>query len=137
MSSLSYEVLKYLEGLSFGTEGVNLFNGFQPDKPDNCVTIYDVQAPPLDESDCLAVDNLGIQILVRDTAYETASQICLNIHKSLVGFSGELVIGGYNISYFQCKDDSPHSIGKDSTNRNEWTGFYQVRTMSNGDLFRL
>jgi hypothetical protein len=135
--SLSYEVLKYLESLNFGTEEVNLFNGFQPDDPDDCITIYDCQASPLDESDCLSVDNFGIQVLVRNTAYETASNKSIAIHRSLVGFSGELFEGGSNISYFQCKDDSPYSIGKDNKGRNEWSAYYQVRVMSIGDLHRL
>lgn len=136
--SVGYDIVKFLENEGFGTEGIDIFDNFMPDSPDNLICIYDESAPTLDESACLAVDAFGIQIVVRNSTKLTAETISMNIHKKLVGFGGsKLVPGGENISYITVETPPNGGIGKDDNNRNNWSAHYNVRVESSGDEYRL
>lgn len=129
--------MKYLDNQGYGTQNVDLFLGFQPNSPNNCVTFYDEGAPSLDESACLEVDLFGLQILVRNTNYDTCHSISRAIHKEIVGFGGQVLIpGGDMISYITAQT-APTSIGKDDKGLNQWSSHYYVRTMSILDDWRL
>lgn len=105
----------------------NLFVGFRPDTPNNLVVIYDIIAPPLPESSCLTIDQVGIRIIVRHVDYEQSASFCWNLYYNLIGFGGrELVEDGNIISYIT-QDQAPNSIGKDDNNRNEWATDLIVR----------
>ena len=130
MGSIGDQIMKYLDNQGYGTENVDLFLGFMPNGPDNCVVIYDEGAPSLDESSCLEVDLFGLQILVRNTNYDTCHSIINAIHKEVAGFGGQtLIAGGDEISYVTVQT-SPTSIGKDDKGRNQWTSHYYVRATS-------
>ena len=133
---IAYDVGKWLDGLGFGTWNTDLFLNFQPDSPDNCITIYDVNAPIIDESNCLSVDNFGIQILVRNTVSETAKTLLKNINKKIIGFSGYFY-GTTNFVSNVNIGTNPAGIGKDQSNRQEYSAIYYCRVESIGDLTRL
>lgn len=137
MSSIAYQVLKYIEELGIGTYETDMFLGFMPESPDDCITFYDESAPNISESACLKVDMLGVQVTVRNSSYNTAEYKLNEIHKSLVGFGGQkLVSGGNDISYIII-ETAPYSLGKDEKGLNQWTAHYNVRAMSEMDLHRL
>lgn len=130
------EVLSYIENEGLGTSGTDLFLGFQPDETDDCVTFYDETAPVAPESNAIATDQFGVQIIVRNSSYSTARDLMMAIHRKIIGFGGEkLVSGGHDVgSCFILS--SPASIGRDDKNRNEWSVHYVFRVESEGDAFR-
>lgn len=135
--SIAFDMLKYLELNGLGVEGTNLFLGFEPESPDNCITIYDEAASTIPESACLSVDSLGIQITVRNSNYALAEQTSRSIHKRIVGFGGKALVPGGEIVSYLTVETAPNSIGKDIKGRNQWTAHYVVRAESSDDAFRL
>jgi len=117
---IANQVCNFFNGKYGLVKETNLFVGFRPDTPNNLVAIYDSTAPPLPESSCLSIDQVGIEIIVRHSNYEDAATFCWNLYYQLIGFGGrELVEDGNIISYI-IQDQTPYSIGKDDNNRNEW-----------------
>ena len=135
--SIAFDMLKYLELKGLGVEGINLFLGFEPESPDNCITIYDESASTIPESACLSVDSLGIQITVRNNNYALAEQISRSIHKRIVGFGGAALVPGGEIVSYLTVETAPNSLGKDIKGRNQWSAHYVVRAESSDDDFRL
>jgi hypothetical protein len=131
---IATDIATYLAGKGHGIVNTDLFSDFQPDEPDNCIVFYNESAPSLPESDALAVDQYGLQVLVRNTANSTARSKILDIHRALVGFSGEL--SGQTITDL-CIVTPPTTIGRDEHNRAEWSAHYRYRLLSTGDEFRL
>lgn len=135
--SIAYDILKYLENKGIGVENVDMYIGFEPDTPNNCITFYDESLPPLPESSNLAVDGFGVQVLVRNENYHTAEFKIKAIHKLIVGFGGSsLIVGGDVVSYITI-ETPPYSLGKDDNGKNHWTSHYHVRVQSSGDEFRM
>lgn len=130
------EVRGYLENLGFGTSNIDLFDTTKPTSPDNLILVEDVSAPPLEESNALSVDNIGIMITVRNTSVDNAQTIIWNIHKKLIGFSGKLISSGHDITYF-IQESPPHGIGRDDENRAEYEVTYNVRVQTPASDFRL
>jgi len=130
------EVRGYLENLGFGTSNIDLFDTTKPTSPDNLIIVEDVLSIPLDESNALSVDNIGIMIIVRNTSADNAQTIIWNIHKKLIGFSGKLIPDGHDITYFM-QESPPHGIGRDDENRMEYEVTYNVRVQTTASDFRL
>lgn len=134
---IANDFIKWLESKKFGTVGTNLFDTFQPDDPDNCITAYDVSAPGIDESSSLSVDLYGLQIIVRNTVASTAKATIKSINKKFIGFGGRpLITNGDRISSTYISAPA-YCIGKDEKGRTEWTITYNVRVESKGDDYRL
>lgn len=132
------DVVNYLNNRGIGTKGTDLFLNFQPNSPDTCITIYDETAPTLPESSCLTVDNLGIQVLVRNEDDVLCKNKSKEIHKILAGFGGESLVNGGDIVSYVTVNTSPASIGIDKVNRHEWSSHYIFRVESlEGDENRL
>ena len=106
---------------------------YQPEDPANLVTLNNETAPVLPESQSLAVDLCGLQVLVRNTSNAAARAKAIAIHKELTGLSG--LIGGQEVTDFYVVT-SPGSIGRDDKNRAEWSAHYAYRLLSTGDKFR-
>jgi hypothetical protein len=129
---MNYELLKFFEAEGYGTEGVNLFLEFQPDMPDNCITLESASAPNLLESDSLNVDNYGVHIVVRNSNCITAKNLIYSIHQKIVGFGGQkLIPSGHEVSYITT-ETNPTFLNKDEKNRNEYSATYNIRTMTAG-----
>ena len=88
MNSLAVDIKDLLEsqsGLGF-TFGTDLFVSLEPEKPDNCVTIYDTsgQIPDLAlTSESYYRDT--VQIRVRNNSYENAMSLIYSIESFLQG----------------------------------------------------
>lgn len=130
------EVREYLENNGFGISNVDLFDTFKPNAPDNLILIEDVSAPPLEESNALSIDNVGIMVTVRNTSKDNAKNLIWNIHKKLIGFSGYLITGGNFVTYFM-QESPPHALGRDDENRMEYEVTYNCRVQTPANNFRL
>jgi hypothetical protein len=134
--SIAYDLLKYLENEGIGTENLDLFIGFMPDTPFNCISFYDESATTPPESANLAVDVLGVQIISRNSNYHTAGQKLKDIHKFIVGFGGSSLIAGGDVVSYITVETAPFSIGKDENGNNQWTVHYNIRVQSSNDEYR-
>lgn len=135
--AMSFQIAQYIENEGLGTLNEDIFISFQPDSPNDCITIYDEAAPVYEPSHALAVDQYGIQVLVRNESYFLAEQKLTEIHVRLVAFlDNKFVEDGPSIWTVMIQTPMA-SIGKDSEGRNEWTAHYIVRAESRGDKFRL
>lgn len=131
------DFIRWLESKGFGTVGVDLFDTFQPESPDNCITAFDVDSPALSESSSLKVDMFGLEVIVRNTSTSNGKAIAKNIHKTFMGFGGEPLISGGDTISMVFVDQSPRAIGKDDKGRTEFTVVYDCRVQSRGDIYRL
>jgi hypothetical protein len=111
----------------------DIFFDFQPDEPNNCITLYNESAPALPESQALAMDLWGLQVIVRNTSAAQARAKILAIHKAIIGLSGKVGTATVDDVYVVT---APTTIGRDEKNRAEWSAHYTYRTESTGDEFR-
>jgi hypothetical protein len=120
--------------------GVDAYVEFVPDKPDNCVTCFDIPAWELIESSALAVDNFGVQIQYRNKLFKSAQAQAMLVHKAIVGYSGDWqsvdTLSTIKVSMVTCLK-MPLHLGMDPNQRHEVMAIYRVRAESVGDLFRL
>jgi len=134
---IAEELALYLQSKGKGTQNKDLFVDFQPDEPNDCITVYDESTSAPSESQALSVDEFGAQILIRNTNNAAARDKAMAIHKLLVGYGGlPFVEGGEDISVVYI-ETPPTTIGKDDKGRSEWSSHYRVRVVSKGDEYRL
>ena len=98
-------IAKYLQSLNVGKINKDIFIDFQPDEPDDCITIYNGSAPVLEESNGLNIDNAGIQILIRDNNYNNAKLKAQNIYSYLIS----IYIYNLDISLYLSIKNEMHS----------------------------
>ena len=97
-------------GLSFG---VNMFIGSMPNKPDNCICIYDY---PGESQDLFGYEKPSVQVLVRNKNYETAWNLCKDIKYFLHdGFNNFIINQTRYIRIYSISDALP--LGMDESNR--------------------
>lgn len=133
---IAEELALYLQEQGYGTKGSDLFLGYQPDTPDNCIVVYDESTPISEDSHTLSVDLVGVQILIRDKSYIHARNKAVNIHSDLAGFGGRPFIDDGIMVHALFIETSPTSIGMDDKARSEWSSHYRLRIESIGDKFR-
>jgi hypothetical protein len=131
------DFLYWLQNEGYGTIGVNIFYNFKQDKPDNCIVVYDINSPVIDESSSLSIDQFCVQVIVRNTSEESSRLMTKNIHENFIGFGGEPLKAGSNVVSMSFVDTSPHSIGKDEEGRHEWAVSYRMRVQSENNKYRL
>jgi hypothetical protein len=129
---IATEIAAYLTANGYTTSSAVTVD-YQPDSPDNLLTLHNESAPVLPESHALAVDLCGLQVLVRNESNSAARAKAIAIHKELVGLSG--VLSGQSVTDFYVVT-SPAPIGRDSKNRAEWSAHYSYRLLSTGDKQR-
>lgn len=120
----------------FGTFGTNIFHNFQPDSPDNCITVYDISSPSLSESSSLSVDQSGIKIIIRNSDADTCQSTLENIHYKFAGIGNCSLTDERKITRTEI-DLNPYCLGKDSKGRTEWVVSYNMRVQSYSDTYRL
>ncbi len=129
---IATEISTYLISKGYVTSSTVTVD-YQPDSPDNLVTLNNESVPVLPESQSLAVDLCGLHVLVRDASNSAARAKAIAIHKELVGLSGTL--SGQSVTDFYVVTN-PASISRDSKNRAEWSAHYTYRLLSTGDKQR-
>lgn len=118
------EIATYLQEYDSGALGLtkegtnkNLFKGFQPDSPDDCVTIYDTGGAESHRD--VPIGYPTFQILVRTQDYPTGSDLIAAIHSALNRKYNETI--GSTYFYYINDLGRPAHIGKDKNNREEFS----------------
>jgi len=94
----------------------NLWISYEPDAPDNCVTIYDTPSfPPNNSLDGNVYYYSGIQVRVRNNDYTTGMELGRTIMTSLNGRAGET--WGDTIYTAITATGEPTPMARDSNNR--------------------
>ena len=133
---IAESLARYLEDQGEGVLGESIFVSFQPDKPHDVVVVYDEGAPGSDDSSAHPVDQVGIQILVRDRSYESARDKAFSIHRRIANFGAQPFVAGTPVVDVVWPVASPQPVGPDEQGRPEWSGHYTVRIESTGDQWR-
>lgn len=120
MAVVSEDIKTYLASQAIGVPGTDLFVSLMPDKPDNCIAIYDEAGSIPVEAQNYDVDVLGSQIMVRGD-YEWASDKILEIHRHLTGwsYSGDIEIKSTHIQ------TEPAFLENDEFGRAKFTAHYE------------
>lgn len=109
------------EGVQIGTTdlalGTNLFKGYLPDDPDDCVAIFDTGGIEPDQE--LPVGDPTFQVLVRSSDYEKAFN-CIQSIATLLHQKRNLTIES-TYYYFIYLMGEPGHIGRDTSNRDEFS----------------
>jgi len=74
IDDIANEIISNITGL---TLGINIFKGFMPEKPDNCVLLLDTGGAEPDQY--LPTGKPTFQILVRNKSYETGYELIQSI----------------------------------------------------------
>ena len=118
MNPASEDLKDFIElsstGLDF-TFGTNMFIGDMPDKPDNCITLYDTGGPaPQANYDYYKPT---VQILIRGDiqGYQNAWDQANSLSNALHGVAGETVNSTYYSQILASSDLM--FVGKDDSNR--------------------
>lgn len=101
-------------GLTLGTD---LFKGFLPDSPDDCVAIFDTGGIEPDRD--IPTGDPTFQIIVRSTDYETADTL-INSIVDLLHQKRNSTIGTTYYYYIYLLGEKGH-IGRDAKNRDEFS----------------
>lgn len=115
------DILAGVSSLALAT-GTDLFVNEEPDKPDNCVTVYDTgqEAEQLYvDPDETALESLSVQVRVRHKVASLAWALANNIKTELHGQNkvtqgGAIYLGIWHAS-------GPFPLGKDGQNRTLYT----------------
>lgn len=104
-------VASEIEGYTFGT---NLFVGSQPDKPNNCITIFDT---PGDEAYQDFTYKPSFQVMIRNSSFTNGYALAHSIKELLHNFSNTTVGGTWYLQILATSDIL--HIGKDKSKRRE------------------
>lgn len=103
--------------------GEDLFIGTQPDKPDQCLTLYD--SPGLDTDDKFAIEKVGIQFRSRAQSYQLAYSICHDMKLLLEGLKEDVVLNGSRYFGFYVTSQ-PTDLGRDAEDQHMFTMTMQI-----------
>lgn len=111
-----------MQAQGVGTQTVDIFIGFMPDKPDNCVVLFEYAGNPPD----LHWDGRypGLQVRVRNKSYLNGRGKIESVITALHGVS-ETLMGTTRYLLIRAKQD-PQGLGRDSNGRNEWVVNFSV-----------
>lgn len=121
------EIATYLEDKNVGTVGTDLFMGFMPDKPDNCVALFEYAGEPMEltmGSGDPTLERPGLQVRVRNTSYSAARSKIEDVVDAFHGLANQTLSG---TRYLLIKaNQSPESLGLDQNNRSEFVVNFSV-----------
>jgi len=111
-----------LQSAGIGTRATDIFEGFQPDSPDNCIALFEYGGSGYD----LVVDteDTRLEALVRNDTYTTGRAKCRDIIEALHGLSNT-ALSGTNYRIIRALQ-SPNYLGRDSKNRYEWSINFKI-----------
>lgn len=114
----------YLVTVTDLTLGTDLYLSYQPESPDDVVTIYDTGGVEPDRY--LPTADPTAQILVRASQYETAHNRATEIAEALHGLHNQ-TLGDHYVYYIFLLGEPAH-IGRDKRNRDEISINVHVKT---------
>ena len=109
------EIGAYLATKSIGTVGTDIFLGLMPDKPDNCIALFEYAGSPPDLH--WPGEYPGLQVRVRDKSYSAGKAKIEQIVRVLHGLH-ETVLGGTRYLLVKARG-SPEVLKRDNNNRVE------------------
>lgn len=118
--TLLTDIANYINTNTSFTLGTDLFIGTLPANIDNCVGIF--QSGGVEPTTYLDVIKPTIQVLVRNTNYETAQQLAYEIYDSLHQLYNQTMGSTEIYTVFALQE--PTDIGEDETGRAVFTGNY-------------
>ena len=109
------EIGTYIQSQGIGTLGDNLFLGLMPDKPDNCIALFQYAGSPPDLH--WPGEYPGLQVRVRDKSYPAGKTKIEQIMRVLHGLH-ETVLGDTRYLLVKARG-SPEVLKRDANNRVE------------------
>lgn len=118
------DIAAFLAANNIGVVGSNIFKGQMPDKPDDCVALYEYGGSPRGLVwNGVQLEYPGLQVMVRSKNYSVARQKIEQITNILHGLSG--MLGTTRYLLIRAKH-SPESLGRDAAGRVELVVNYEV-----------
>lgn len=117
------DIASYLQ--QQGIAGV--YKGFMPDKPDNCVVLFEYAGEPMEMtmgSEDAVLERPGLQVRVRDKSYSAGRARIQAVVDALHGLANE-VLGDRRYLLIRA-NQSPESLGLDANNRSEFVCNFSV-----------
>ena len=117
------DIASYLQ--QQGIAGV--YKGFMPDKPDNCVVLFEYAGEPMEltmGSGDPTLERPDLQVRVRNTSYSAARSKIEDVVDALHGLANE-VLGDRRYLLIRA-NQSPESLGLDANNRSEFVCNFSV-----------
>lgn len=114
------DIATYLQQQGAGTVGTDIFKGFLPDQPDNCIGLFEYAGSPTEltmGTGDAVLERPGLQVRARNKSYSAARSKLDEVVTALHGLANE-TLGGKRYLLIRA-NQSPESIGMDASNRNE------------------
>jgi len=125
MSILIEQVLDYLAGQGIGTKATDMFLNELPDTPNNATAVIDSSGGVVDNE--VPVRNKRVQILVRNTDYETGHNLAESIFQLLHQQKDTFTFGAGSVDVMTIfAIDEPYPIGQDDNNRHIFSTNYAI-----------
>ena len=109
------DISTYLKNQGVGTPGTDMFLGLMPDRPDNCIALFEYAGLPPDLH--WNGEYPGLQVRVRDKSYPAGRAKIEQIVRVLHGLH-ETVLGGTRYLLVKARG-SPEVLKRDANNRVE------------------
>jgi len=120
------QVGQYLEDQGIGTVATDIFLGYQPDTPDNCIAVIltSGNTPSID----IPTKEPRFQILIRNTNYETGDGKLTTIRNTLHQFRNGYLQSGETYFYYIYAVNEGGAIGRDVNGRDEFSINFYCKT---------
>ena len=109
------EIGVYIQSQGIGTFGANVFLGLMPDKPDNCIALFEYAGSPPDLH--WPGEYPGLQVRVRNKSYAAARTKIGEVMEKLHGLH-EQTLSGTRYLLIKARG-SPEVLKRDENNRVE------------------
>lgn len=114
------DIASHLVSKSIGTIGTDLFLGYMPDQPDNCVGVFEYAGEPMEltmGTGDAVLERPGLQVRARNKSYSAAKTKIDSVVTALHGLA-EQTLNSKRYLLVRA-NQSPESIGMDQNNRSE------------------
>jgi len=116
------DIAEYLEDLSRGTVGTNIFVRFMPDSPDNCISVTQTAGKPHEVT--VDLEYPSVQIRVRNTDSATLFTLINTIITDLHGIANTTIEG--RVYNWIGATGSPTFITRDAKDREIWSVNFEI-----------
>ena len=107
------DIAEHIEDAGHGTVATDMFVGFMPDSPDNCVVVTQTGGTPPEVT--VDLEYPGVQVRVRNTSQATGKALMNTIYKLLHQVTNTTIEARLYHSILATQ--SPSYLGKDQKNR--------------------
>lgn len=120
------QVAQALSNAGLGTIGSNIFLGFNPETPDNCLCVIDTGGvkPSIDIPDKMPT----FQVVIRNTDYENGQTNLETVRSTLHQHRNAVLVSGQTYFYYIYLISEGGHIGRDENGRDVWSVNFQCKT---------